>query len=454
MILLFACVAPDAAVPSPDVHDAPFYVQSPREAVDLDPADGAVAFALTAGPITLDLGDGPREMWAYNGSIPGPTLRARVGDDVAVTFTNGLPVATTVHWHGMAPDPEHDGSMIVVEPGATTTYRFTADAGRTAWYHPHVNPDDQVDRGLYGFFVVDDPAQPRADAELLLAFDQLDEGDGIDDTGMVHGRRRGPPPPHDTAGHHGGTPTAEAAAWVVNGRVAPRLLLPAGAVVRARVLNASNAAYLDLRASASRWIAGDQGLFGAVAEGAPVLAPGDRVELEWAVGEAFALDAAPYTLDGGAAYGAAAAAATIEVAGAAPTPAPLDWPFDAALPSPDPAYTDLVYLLGGAPGAWTINGEAWPDVTPAVVPRGSRPIVELRNLSATRHPFHTHGNVFEVLSVDGVAPPHRRLEDTVDVGVREVVRVRLFADNPGDWMVHCHILGHEAGGMMTLLRVE
>jgi FtsP/CotA-like multicopper oxidase with cupredoxin domain len=60
--------------------------------------------------------------------------------------------------------------------------------------------------------------------------------------------------------------------------------------------------------------------------------------------------------------------------------------------------------------------------------------------------------VFEVLSIDGVAPEHRRIEDTIDVAPYSIVRLGLLSDNPGDWMAHCHILPH-AHGMMTVLRV-
>ncbi|MFT7624376.1 MAG: FtsP/CotA-like multicopper oxidase with cupredoxin domain, partial [Myxococcota bacterium] len=77
-----------------------------------------------------------------------------------------------------------------------------------------------------------------------------------------------------------------------------------------------------------------------------------------------------------------------------------------------------------------------------------------RNLSPTEHPFHLHGHAFEVISLDGEAPPHYMLEDTLNIPIRQTARLRLLADNPGDWMTHCHILPHAGQGMMTVLRVE
>ncbi|MFO0745667.1 MAG: multicopper oxidase domain-containing protein [Myxococcota bacterium] len=100
-----------------------------------------------------------------------------------------------------------------------------------------------------------------------------------------------------------------------------------------------------------------------------------------------------------------------------------------------------------------INGETFPDVTIPEVALGADVTLEVRNLSPTHHPFHLHGMPFEVLSQNGVVPAHKTIEDTLDLGLRDVARLRVHADNPGDWMAHCHILPH-AHGMMTILRVS
>ena len=101
-----------------------------------------------------------------------------------------------------------------------------------------------------------------------------------------------------------------------------------------------------------------------------------------------------------------------------------------------------------------MNGETFPDVTMPSVDLGEEVVIEVRNVSPADHPFHLHGHAFEVLSVDGLPPPVRTVEDTVDVGVRSVVRLLLLADNPGVWMTHCHVLPHAEGGMMTMLEVR
>jgi FtsP/CotA-like multicopper oxidase with cupredoxin domain len=136
-------------------------------------------------------------------------------------------------------------------------------------------------------------------------------------------------------------------------------------------------------------------------------------------------------------------------------PESLPWPFTGEAPSPDPGTTDVRFLLSGAPElGWEMNGETFPDVTVPVLDLGDDVVIEVRNASPSHHPFHVHGHSFEVLSVDGVAPATRTVEDTLDVPIYGLVRLGMTADNPGLWMTHCHILPHAEGGMMTFIEVR
>ena len=85
---------------------------------------------------------------------------------------------------------------------------------------------------------------------------------------------------------------------------------------------------------------------------------------------------------------------------------------------------------------------------------GQEAIFEVRNLSPTEHPYHLHGMHFEVLSVNGVPPAQRTIEDNFNVRIYESLRLRVVANNPGWWMSHCHILPHAEGGMMSVVQVE
>ena len=134
-----------------------------REAVDHNPDPGIVEVHLDARVARVEIAPGVAvDAWTYDGSIPGPLIRARAGDRLIVRFTNHLPQPTTVHWHGLRIPIQMDGvpehSQAEVQPDGSFTYDFVvADAG-LFWYHPHVMSAAQVGFGLYGALLVEDPA--------------------------------------------------------------------------------------------------------------------------------------------------------------------------------------------------------------------------------------------------------------------------------------------------------
>ncbi len=429
----------------------------PPDAEDLDPADDVVHVELVAQRLTHDI-EGPDgtlhvEGTGYSGSTPGPTIRAKLGDTLVVDLVNELSVPTTLHWHGLHVPWDMDGVTWMqdpVQPGDSFTTSFTLSQAGTFWYHPHIDTARQVDLGLYGVIVVEDPAQPAADHDLVAVIDDWSD-DRVADTGDA----AAPEDSSDDA-HHG-----HEGLWTINGQVQPVLRLPAGDSVRLRLLDASNGGYVQLGRDDDqplRLLATDQGLLPAAQDvDRLLLVPGDRAELELSLdGTAFELLDHPYDLHGGAGVGDATPMLGVQPEGEGSAPAPLDLPFPGGDVSADPGRTDIVYVFAGDPqtGDWYINGEQYPDVTVESLPLDSDVVVEVRNLSPTNHPFHLHGHSFEVLSVDVVAPVWRSVEDTVEVPIYGAVRLRLVADNPGDWMAHCHILEHAEGGMMTVLRVE
>jgi len=453
VLLLLACGGDDPTSPAPDTTQTPTTEAAdtsdtattttttpatplPPEATDLDPTDGVLHVQLTAAETT----DG----FAYNGTVPGPTLRASVGDTLIAEVINDLPDPTTVHWHGVHVPWEMDGVTWMQDPiesGASKTYTFTLDRAGTFWYHPHFDTDRQVDLGLYGMLVVTDPSEPAPTEDQIWVFDT--PGEFTDTTELDH--------------DHGWT--AWPVPWELNSRAAGELQVPAGEPVLARLLNASNAGYLSLSWPDMRVVGGQQGLLEALETPETlILGPGERAVVEWTLGtgERVVVQSLPYTAAGPSEIGEPVDIVTVVATGTADAHPGLAYDFGGAAPSADPSYTDLVYTFTGDvhTGEWEINGETYPDITVETVALGSTPVVEVRNLSPTEHPFHLHGTHFEVLSVDGSAPAHRTIADTVNLGVRQSLRVQLFADNPGDWMAHCHILPHAHSGMMTVLRVE
>ncbi len=476
------CAAPnkptgdvDPADPTPDEESGfpddipadPASLATLPEAPDLDPAEGRVEVHLRAHTATwrVPQPDGEPlvvEGYAYSGSSPGPTIRARVGDTVVVELQNDLSVPTTIHWHGIDVPYAMDGVVAgahghgagdtglppedlpgLVAPGARFRYEFVVDRAMTAWYHPHFDSANQVDLGLYGAFVVEDPAEPRLDVDRVLVLDDVN-----------------PEALAEAGGHAAAHSGHGEGLWLVNGAPAPRLPVVAGQRLRLRLINASNVGTVVLAREDGeplRVIARDQGALPAAEPVASeLMAPGDRVELELLPGpEGLRLIDLPWVHEGGAATGEPALLLELEASGAGPAAAPAF--VGAPLPpTADPGRTDVRWLLQGSLSGddWRINGEVFPAVTPALGWVGVPLVIEVQNLSPTEHPFHLHGMAFEVLSIDGAPPAQRRVEDTLNLALYQ--RARLLSTPPaaGDWMAHCHILPHADGGMMTLLHVE
>jgi len=430
-----ADAASDADLPTPDVP-------LPPDAVDHDPDPEVVHVRLRAAPREFVVRGETVSGFAYNEVNPAPTIRARRGSRVIIDVDNQLEAPTTIHWHGLHVPFDMDGVVWMGAPiGAGETFRYefvVSQQAGTYWYHPHFDTERQVDLGLYGAFVIEDPVEPASDLDAVVFFDSWGEAPGTS----------------GHTGHRDGTHLT----WTANNVAEGALRVAAGSVVRLRLLNASNAGYLNISGQGMRAIGASQGLLPADREWREreLLVPGDRRDFEVRVGsEAVEIRTAPHTLHGGAGHGDERVLFRIEPTGEAELPSGLDWPSPEIRPSVDPSYTDILYSFQGDTDLerWFINGERFPDVTIEEVPLDSVQIIELRNVSPAEHPFHMHGHGFEILSINDVPVSTYSFVDTFNLPVRSRVRIRLIADNPGDWMTHCHILPHAYDGMMTVLRV-
>src|SRR5688572_19311106 len=125
------------------------------EAVARTPKAGVVELDLDARVAPVALGAAaPSPAWTYGGTLPGPLMRVPQGSRLLIHFTNNLPEATTIHWHGVRLTADMDGvpdhSQPPVPPGGTFDYSFTVPDQGLFWYHPHVRSARQVGDGLYG----------------------------------------------------------------------------------------------------------------------------------------------------------------------------------------------------------------------------------------------------------------------------------------------------------------
>jgi len=174
---------------SPDDDTSAF----PRELDGLPEAGDTEELVLADGdeldlriaPVRKRIGDDELRMLAYNGSIPGPTLRVRQGSEIVVNVANDGDLETTVHWHGLRLENRYDGvphdTQIPIPVGGRFTYRVRFPDEGVYWYHPHLREDYTQDMGLYANIVVEpaDPTYwPPADRDVVLAVDDLLIEDG------------------------------------------------------------------------------------------------------------------------------------------------------------------------------------------------------------------------------------------------------------------------------------
>ncbi len=428
-------------------------------------ASGVVrAFTLRAAPAEVRLLDGrPLKVWAYDGQVPGPELRVRLGDRVRVTFTNDLPEPTTIHWHGVRVPNAMDGVPGVtqppIQPGETFVYEFTPKDAGTFWFHPHLRSSEQIERGLFGVLVVEDAAPPAWSRDVVWVLDDWLLTPGGEIFPEFNTR-------HDLAhdGRWGNVVT-------VNGHVGEQLVVRPGERLRLRLLNVANGRVFapDLSALDATVIAVD-GTYTArpLPPAGFDLAPGNRLDLDVTIpasasgrrlrivdrftpqliplGEIVVADEPPVETPRFASPAAAHVPAWRE--GAA-TPVAAEFRLNAR--------------AGGPFGIeWTINDAAFrhdhashePMPIAARLPRGEWSHLRFTNESYRLHPMHIHGLFFKVLARNGQPVDEPYFRDTVLLRSHDTVDVGTVPLDAGTWMVHCHILEHAESGMMTLIDVR
>ncbi len=411
-------------------------------------------------------------LFSYAAGGPAPVLRLKQGVPAKIAFQNDLDEPTTVHWHGLRVPNAMDGvawvTQIPLGKGERFDYTFTPQDAGTYWYHPHCNTFDQLQRGLNGIVIVEEADPPAFDADVPLVLRDF----RLRDDGQFSALSI----PRNAA--RGGT---LGKVMTVNWAVAPDVAVPAGGVTRVRLANT------DVTRLHKLFIPGSRGKIVAL-DGHPVeadhpwpdraeeglwLAPGQRADLALIgpdLGQA--LDLMTDT------EGGTVALARFVGQGAALTRGVADIPVLPANPLPRPnldraRVIDFVFgwsPQGKAKGAsalcgdtgqrfWSINRIAAagdgpePGAPLAVLRRGETVILRLRNETQNHHPIHLHGMAFKLLTSDRrkILP---QWTDTALLLEGETMEVALVADNPGDWVFHCHVIEHQKTGLSGFLRVE
>jgi FtsP/CotA-like multicopper oxidase with cupredoxin domain len=427
---------------------------------------------ITAAAGSYDLGTGPQSgALLFNGQWPSPLIRIVADDTLDMTLQNRLSESTNIHWHGLAAAAGMDGHPTEVNAaGANKRYTFAVnERPGTYWYHPH--PDGATARqaysGLAGMLIVDDgndaarglPTGIR-DIPLVLADKRLSNGALIYQPNQMD----------IMTGWLGNAITVNGTLGAVSVSVEP-------AVIRLRLLNASNARILNpaLANGRSFWLIGtDGGLLPApVAVTSLLLAPGERAEilldLRNDAGQTIKFISAGFALNsrnmmGNAPpQGTAFDALNFVVSSIAANPGSIPVSFspiirhDAAAAIVNRTFV-LTEMGGMMNGMHRINNLVYAGARiDFVARRGDLERWQFINTGAEPHPMHVHGSQFQVVSRDGVEtkrlPTDLGWKDTVLVRALETVEIALRFSTVGNYVLHCHNLEHEDDGMMLNFNV-
>lgn len=438
-----------------------------------------------------------REVWTYDGQVPGPLIRATEGDTLRIRVKNNLPRPTTIHWHGIHQigtwqmDGVEGLTQSGIPPGGQFTHEFLARPVGTHWYHSHTGV--QYSEGLFGPLIIDRRDEPgRYDRDEVLVvndwfrkpsdeiLEELKRGGGHDKGPMPDMPRERMPgmKPEGMPGHQMAEmpEMADIADFpfdfgLINGRgrrpsdaQSPLTIFEVrqGERIRFRIINASStyAFRFQIDGHPLRVIAADGTPVRPVTVDNLVIAIGERYDVLVDAKQTGAFWMRAVTLDGNEVR------AVLRTRGAGrgePPESPVVWgPRTLTLDMLRPegpvsvagkAFREVVLRMGGemVPYGWTINGQAYPNADPISVERGESIRLVLENPTTMDHPMHLHGHSFYVLG-----PPDKLnlttpvLKDTVNLPAKSTLALQWEATNPGKWLFHCHIEWHLATGMASV----
>jgi FtsP/CotA-like multicopper oxidase with cupredoxin domain len=366
-----------------------------------------------------------------------------------------------------------------IRTGESFVYEFTPPDAGTFWYHPHADTLQQLGRGLAGALIVEESEPVAVDRDLLWVIEDW----RLDDEGRIAGGF-GNRMEAGMSGRLGNTVT-------INGRVPGAVPVTAGERLRLRLVNAALARIVSLRFEGHEPVVvaydGQPVEAHPLDDGKLVLGPAMRADLiidmteeagrSYRVVDDFYKELGYKLAD--LTYG------PDKPDRGRRSDAP---PKLTANPLPEPdlpaAERHEMALQGGMMGGmtggmgmmgggmmrgmgmmrrggatWAMNGMSMTGDGQANMPPlltlqgGTSCVVALRNETAWWHPMHLHGHSFRVVRRNGKANPRREWRDTVLVPPRETVEIAFVADNPGDWMFHCHVTDHQETGMMAVIRI-
>ncbi len=474
-------------------------------------------YTLAASYVVKTIAGRPQTMLAYNGSIPGPTIKVAQGTEVTINFKNNTDLSAALHSHGVRMDNQFDGAPGVTQkeipPGQTFVYKLKFPDAGIFWYHPHVNEVYEQPLGLYGAFVVeptDAAYYPPANEEVPLFLSDLPVENGT--ITLTKDTRD-----QTLMGHYGNV-------FLVNGQENFSLPAKVGEVVQLDVVNAANARPFNFAIPGVKLkiVGSDNGAYEkAFLADSIILGPSER-----AIVDVLFPKAGTYTMEDKTPNNAYPLG-TVAVSADAAQPsyatafntlqenktveASID-PFRSSFSkSPDKQLKLTVdmsghmmsmsgmgghmmpngSMMGGSMSGMAMSGTSsdgiewdddmqmmnqmsdadsvkWKLVDEATGKEntdinwkfnvGDKVKIRIYNdpnsAHPMQHPIHFHGQRFLVLDRNGVAQTDLVWKDTVLVPASQYVDILLDASNPGTWMAHCHTAEHLQSGMAMTFTVN
>ena len=419
------------------------------------PALADETMRLRAEPVQLDLmpDKGQTSLWGFNGSTPGPTIRLRKDGRIKVRFENALKQSSAVHWHGIRIDNKMDGvpglTQLRVSSGNDFLYDFVVPDAGTYWYHSHDRSWEQVARGLYGALIVEEENPPLVDHDIIVFVDDWRlnrDGSQAGDFENIHDQA------HD--GRLGNFAKA-----IFQGITSPIKL---NQRVRLRFINVATDRIFPLQLAGvnGKVVAYDgmsletperiEGLILAPAQRADIIADvtGEKIEVDFR------------TRDGLFRLGSLTVQGLVDPTMKTEIILPMSNRYKA--PDLKNSVQLTLQMEGGAMSrrmmmggmmngdVWAFNGISGMTDTPFYKFKvGQTGVIELVNDTRFPHAIHLHGHHFQAIT-SGIMSP---LRDTILVDAGKTTTIVCVFDNPGKWLLHCHMLAHQAAGMKTWVEV-
>ncbi|MFT8322768.1 MAG: multicopper oxidase family protein [Bacillus sp. (in: firmicutes)] len=416
--------------------------------------------------------------WTFNGSVPGSQIRVMEGEKVKIHLKNELPDPVSIHWHGITVPNNMDGipgvTQNAVKPGETFTYEFTPKDPGTYMYHTHQDGVNQLDKGLYGSFIVE-PKEKTYDRDYSLMLDEwmsnpeeaMDMGDSNDMEGMDMG--------NDNSGDKMMDDMSAYDIYTINGKSGDSvesLKVREGETVRIRLANIGYMTHkMHLHGHKFKVVAIDGQELNKPEEIKDELisiAPGERYDIEFV-----ADNPGEWLLEcHGKMEGTDGMKVKLQYEGSTKSTDKSNQEKDL----PEFTYTNygskkeseftlnqtynVEYTMNlntemkNNALAYTINGKTFPDTENINVKEGDLVKVKLVNNSKSDdHPMHLHGTFFQILSKNGKPLEGSPIiKDTVNLKPGDEYVIAFKADNPGNWLFHCHDLHHASAGMVTQVK--